>query len=264
MHVSLVTPAIVLRSWPFGESDKIVSFLTEGHGKLTGIAKGAKRSKKRFVNSFEPFSFVNLNFQDRSQTSLAFILGCELQKSYKNLIASLEKIAFASYCVEITDGLIGEREENRLVFDHLKRSLSYLESEETSVTFLIGFELKLLRLAGYQPFLDSCRRCGRVGRRMNEPVQMAPARWYFSLRDGGILCVDCSKFRKEVVPISGETLELMISLQQEPNLTYENINSSATVLKQIRSTIVQFIRFQLNKEIKSASFLNQFVPDLAV
>ena len=104
-----------------GESDKIVSFLTESHGKLTGIAKGAKRSKKRFVNSLEPFSFVSLNFQDRSQNSLAFILSCELQKSYKNLIASLEKITFASYYVEITEGLIGEREENRLVFDHLNK-----------------------------------------------------------------------------------------------------------------------------------------------
>lgn len=258
MHVSHVTPAIVLRSWPLGESDKIVSFLTEGHGKLTGIAKGAKRSKKRFVNSLEPFSFVHLNFQDRSQTSLAFILGCELQKSYKNLIASLEKIAFASYCVEITDGLIGEREENRLVFEHLKRSLAYLESEETSVTFLIGFELKLLSLAGYQPFLDSCRRCGMYRSRLYEPVQMAQARWYFSFRDGGILCAGCSSFRKEIMPMSGETLDLMINLQQEPNLTFGNLKPSATVLKQIRSAIVRFIQFQLDREIKSVSFLNQF------
>ena len=69
-----VTPAIVLRTWPFGESDKIVSFLTESHGKLTGIAKGAKRSRKRFVNSLEPFSLVNLRFQDRAHSNLAFIV----------------------------------------------------------------------------------------------------------------------------------------------------------------------------------------------
>jgi DNA repair protein RecO (recombination protein O) len=255
MRASHVTSAIVLRSWPFGESDKIVSFLTEGHGKLTGIAKGAKRSKKRFVNSLEPFSFVKLNFQDRSRTSLAFILGCELQKSYKNLIASLEKIAFASYCVEITEGLIGEREENRLVFDHLKRSLNRLESEETSATFLVGFELKLLSLAGYQPFLDSCRRCGMHPSCLPQPVQ---THWYFSVRDGAILCAGCSKLRKEIVPISGATLDLMVNLQQEPNLAFENPKPSATVIKQIRSATVRFIQFQLNREIKSASFLNQF------
>lgn len=255
MQTGHVTSAIVLRSWPFGESDKIVSFLTEGHGKLTGIAKGAKRSKKRFVNSLEPFSFVSLSFQDRSKTSLAFILSCELQKSYKNLIASLEKIAFASYCVEITEGLIGEREENRLVFDHLKRSLNRLESEEASVTFLIDFELKLLSLTGYQPFLDSCRRCGMHPSLSYAPVQ---THWYFSLRDGAILCAGCSKLRKELVPLSGATLDLMTNLQQEPNSTFEDLTPSPTVLKQIRSATVRFIQFQLNREIKSASFLNQF------
>jgi DNA repair protein RecO (recombination protein O) len=255
MQTSHVTSAIVLRSWPFGESDKIVSFLTEGHGKLTGIAKGAKRSKKRFVNSLEPFSFVNLSFQDRSRTSLAFILSCELQKSYKNLIASLEKIAFASYYVEITEGLLGEREANRLVFDHLKGGLNRLEIEEASVSFLIGFELKLLSLTGYQPFLDSCRRCGVPPSLSYDPVQ---THWYFSLRDGAILCAGCSKLRKEVVPLSGATLNLMTNLQQELNVPWENLEPSPTVLKQIRSATVRFIQFQLNREIKSASFLKQF------
>ena len=255
MRTSHVTSAIVLRSWPFGESDKIVSFLTEGHGKLTGIAKGAKRSKKRFVNSLEPFSFVSLNFQDRSKTSLSFILGCELQKSYKNLIASLEKIAFASYYVEITEGLTAEREENRLVFDLLKRSLNRLESEGISVTFLIEFELKLLRLTGYQPFLESCRRCGMHPSLSHAALQ---THWFFSLRDGAILCARCSKLRKELVPISGATLDFMANLQQESNPSFDDPKPSQTILKQIRSATVRFIQFQLNREIKSASFLNQF------
>jgi len=255
MRVSHATPAIVLRSWPFGESDRIVSFLTESHGKLTGIAKGAKRSKKRFVNSLEPFSFVNLRFQDGVHSSLAFILGCELQKSYKNLIASLDKIAVAFYCVEITEGLIAEREENRLVFKHLKQSLSYLENQETSLTFLIGFELKLLRLAGYQPFLDSCRRCGVNRPRLPDPIPTSRMRWHFSLRDGGILCESCSGLRKEILPMSGEALDLMMDLQQEQNL--QSTNLMLPVLKQMRAVVLRFIQFQMDKEIKSASFLYQ-------
>ena len=155
-----VTPAIVLRTWPFGESDKIVSFLTESHGKLTGIAKGAKRSRKRFVNSLEPFSLVNLRFQDRTHSNLVFILAADLAFGFKDLLSSLEKISFASYLVEITDGLIGEREENYLVFRHLRDGLAQLE-RSISLTFLTSFELKLLKLTGYQPLLDSCRRCSK-------------------------------------------------------------------------------------------------------
>ena len=58
MRSSQTTHAIVLRARPYGESDKIVSFLTEDFGKLSGIAKGALRSRRRFVNSLEPFSLV--------------------------------------------------------------------------------------------------------------------------------------------------------------------------------------------------------------
>src|ERR671923_3096688 len=97
MRANHVTPAIVLRSRPFGESDKIVSFLSENYGKLTGIAKGAMRSRKRFVNSLEPFSLVNLRFQDRPHSNLAFILASDLSLGFKHLATSLEKISYASY-----------------------------------------------------------------------------------------------------------------------------------------------------------------------
>jgi hypothetical protein len=106
MRSSQTTPAIVLRARPYGESDKIVSFLTEDFGKLTGIAKGALRSRRRFVNSLEPFSLVNLRFQDRAHGNLAFLIGADLLFGLRQLASSLERISYAAYLVEITDGLI--------------------------------------------------------------------------------------------------------------------------------------------------------------
>ena len=247
-----VTPAIVLRTWPFGESDKIVSFLTESHGKLTGIAKGAKRSRKRFVNSLEPFSLVNLRFQDRAHSNLAFIVASDLAVGFKHLLTSLEKISFASYLVEITDGLIGERDENYLVFRHLKDGLTHLDERSTSLTFLTSFELKLLKLAGYQPLLDSCRRCGR------ERWDQCPTRWHFSPRDGGILCESCSRLRKEIFSLSAATLEILTNLQEEKNMSASDVSLSTGVLKEIRSVVVRFIEFHMEREIKSAVFLRQF------
>src|SRR5262245_38287949 len=249
-----VTPAIVLRTWPFGESDKIVSFLTENHGKLTGIAKGAKRSRKRFVNSLEPFSLVNLRFHDRARSNLAFIVAADLTFGFKRLLTSLEKISLASYLVEITDGLIGEREENRLVFLHLKDGLTHLEEQSTTLTFLTYFELKLLKLAGYQPLLEGCRRCGRERR------DRCATRWHFSPRDGGILCESCSGLRKEIFSLSAATLEILTNLQreQEQNVPVSDVALPTGVVKEIRSVVVRFIEFHMEREIKSAPFLNQF------
>jgi DNA repair protein RecO (recombination protein O) len=251
MPLSHVTPAIVLRTWPFGESDKIVSFLTESHGKLTGIAKGAKRSRKRFVNSLEPFSLVNLRFQDRVHSNLAFVLAADLALGFKDLLSSLEKISFASYLVEITDGLIGEREENRLVFQHLKDGLTQIDERSTSLTFLISFELKLLKLTGYQPLLDSCRRCGKA------PVYRCETRWHFSPRDGGILCESCSRLRKEIFSLSAVTLEILTRLQQEKSMSTSYVSPPTKVLKEIRSIVVRFIEFHMEREVKSATFLRQ-------
>src|SRR5919109_3162724 len=251
MRQSHVTPAIVLRSWPFGESDKIVCFLTENHGKVKGIAKGAQRSRRRFVNSLEPFSLVNLRFQDRPQRDLVFIIASDLARSYKQLASSLEKISFASYMVEITDGLIGEREETLLVFRHLRDGLSYLVENGASLRFLTAFELKLLRLTGFQPWLENCKRCGK-----NRAVTGAE-RWYLSPKDGGIFCRFCSQSTRESLSITAKTLEILTDLQAE-NVMSPCVLLPSSVVKELRSAMQRFVQFHIDREIKSAAFVNDF------
>jgi DNA repair protein RecO (recombination protein O) len=250
MRPNYVTPAIVLRNRPFGESDKIVSFLTENFGKLTGIAKGALRSRKRFVNSLEPFALVNLSFQDPPHSNLAFIVAADLVSSFR-LLTSLERIFHACYLVEITDGLIGEREENRAVFQHLRAGLIYLEENKTSLRFLTAFELKLLRLVGYQPFLDNCKRC-------HKERQGGPALWHFSPIDGGILCESCARQRKEVLPLGAAAVDVLTALQAEHNDLPSYISLPQSVIREIRAVVLRFIQFHMDREIQSASFLAPF------
>src|SRR5689334_18160524 len=78
VHQEVATPALVLRTRPYGESDRIVTLLTEQHGKVTGIAKGAKNSRRRFAGTLEPFVRIVAVFQHRSTSDLVFLLRCEL------------------------------------------------------------------------------------------------------------------------------------------------------------------------------------------
>ena len=250
--MSYATPAIVLRTRPYGDSDRIVSFLTEHHGKITGIAKGAKRSRHRFVNSLEPLSLVQLRFQDRPHGNLVFILASDLLIGFQNLVSSLEKIAFASYLIEITDALIGEREENHLVFDHLKNGLNFLENHPSSFIFLTAFELKLLSLTGYQPALDRCRGCGKAQN------AVALLRWHFSPRNGSIFCQTCSRSQADILPISAGALKTLADLQQQDSVFTLTSAPSWPAVKEMRFIIGRFIRFHVEREIKSVSFLDQF------
>jgi DNA repair protein RecO (recombination protein O) len=252
MRVSLVSAAIVLRARPFGESDKIISFFTQDYGKLTGIAKGAMRSRKRFANSLEPFSLINLSFQDRSHSNLAFVLSAELLHSPWTLMNHLDRIAHASYLVEITDGLIGEHEANAAIFQHLKDGLSHLEVKGPSLRFLTFFELKLLRLAGYQPVLDTCKKC------RESCLDGAQSRWHFSPVDGGVLCEGCSRSCREVLPLGKTAVEILTALQAESDSLPAGLSLPASVVAEIRSVILRFIQFQMDREIKSAPFLHQF------
>lgn len=252
MRSSQTTPAIVLRARPYGESDKIVSFLTEDFGKLTGIAKGALRSRRRFVNSLEPFSLVTLSFQDRAHGNLAFLIGADLLFGLRQLASSLERISYAAYLVEITDGLISEREENLAVFQHLREGLQYLDEIGSSLRFLTYYELKLLHLAGYRPALDVCQRCGQAR------SQAGLGQWHFSPADGGVLCDSCSRQRREVLPLGHLAANMLSTLQTDSHNLGNRVLLPASVIREMRSVLLCFIQYQMDREIKSAAFLNQF------
>ena len=249
MRSSFATPAIVLRSRPFGESDKIVSLLTKDFGKISGIAKGAMRSRKRFVNSLEPLALVNLRFQDRPNSSLAFILTADLTLGYRQLVNSLEAISQAAYLVEITDGLLGEREESQAVYEHLSDSLRQLETHGASLRSLTSFELKLLRLVGYQPGLDQCRRCPK------ESSAGGARCWFFSPVDGGILCDSCADSRRETHPLSAKALTVLTALQSESNSLPSRYSLPLSVITEMRAVMLRFVQFHMAREIKSAAFL---------
>lgn len=252
MLPSQSTPAIVLRSRPYGESDKIVSFITENFGKLTGIAKGAMRSRRRFANSLEPFSLVNLRFHERPHSNLVFIAGADLMVGFRRLSDSLETISYASYFVEITEGLIAEREESSAVYRHLYDALCRLEKSGASLRFLTAFELKLLNLAGYRPVLDGCKICHHICADEGEE------QWYFSPADGSLLCHSCSRSRRDILPLGNAAVEVLRALQEEAPILADNLLLPTSVIKEIRAVAQRFIQYHMVRELKSAQFLYQF------
>lgn len=252
--------AIVLRSWPYGESDKIVSFLTRDFGKIKGIAKGAKRSRRRALNVLEPFTLVSLRFRSRPKSALVFVDGCDWTHAFRPITKDLAKIAHASYLVEIADEFAREGDENRALFDHLQRGLRFLEENDVSPIFLTAFELTLLRLCGYEPMLGGCRRCGArppvpgtASTAAGQPPEVLY--WGFSHREGGILCRECSRNRKDVLPLSLAALRVLTYFQQRGWAQGAPLEFPARAVKETRELLPLFIQFQINKRLKSVAFL---------
>jgi DNA repair protein RecO (recombination protein O) len=250
MRLSYTSPAIILRCRPFGESDKIVSLLTKDFGKISGIAKGAMRSRRRFVNSLEPLALVNVRFQDRPHSGLVFILTADLTLGYRQLVKNLDSISHAAYMAEITDGLLGEREENAAVYQHLSDNLRHLDLYGASLRALTAYELKLLRLVGYQPVLDKCRRCSK------EPCNTFAQAWFFSSMDGGVLCDSCAVISRDILPLSSKAREVLVALQSENDSLPSPCILPQSVVSEIRAVILRFMKYHMAREIKSALFLD--------
>ena len=252
MRVSHTTGAVVLRTRPYGESDKIVSLLTESHGKITGIAKGAKRSRKRFANSLEPCSLVNLRFQESSHGGLSFLLSAELVIGSAHYLKDLESYSHAAYLVEISDALIAEHEENRALYQHLKTGLKRISCHGASLRHLTWFELKLLSLAGFQPALENCKNCG-VG-----CSGEASTSWYFRLNDGSILCSRCQGATRDVLPLSESGITLLQQLQVDNEFVPTTLLLRGIIVREIRALLHQFLQYHAERQIKSAPYIYQF------
>ncbi len=200
-----VTCSLVLRCRDYSESDKIVVFLTRDFGKISAIAKGAKRSKRRFVNVLEPFAHVRLLFRQPRNSSLGFVVACDAIELFKNLARDFRCYAYGSYVIELVDRVTTGREISRETYHLVRDALALVDRGKAASGLLRAFEVQLLRQTGYLPPLDSCCRCRR------RLAGGAPV--YFVAAKGGLTCRDCQP-RGGGLIVSEATLKLLLELEQ--------------------------------------------------
>ncbi len=199
--------AIVLRWRPYAESDKIATFLTEDFGKLTGIAKGAKNSRRRFANSLEPLARVRVYFNRRPQATLAFLESCEML-SLPESFADPTRLAYGSYLIELADQMTVEDQPVRDLYALLEEATVELACEPATSSFLRGFELQLLARAGYEPQLERCTRCQR------EFPEAGPV--FLSFVHGTFWCPDCRVHEEALVEVTQGLLPRLAALKALP------------------------------------------------
>lgn len=207
MPSEFATPAFVLHTRAYGESDRIVTLLTEQHGKITGIAKGAKNSRRRFGGTLEPFIHIRVVFQSRSSSDLVFLLRCELLQSHRTFTQDLDRYGAGSYVLELTDRMVLGRESGRDVYRLLHDAIRLLDAGAPPSSLLRAFDLHLLRMSGYAPAFDRCRSCAEA---------VGSATSYLSVERGGLLCRGCVRPGEVVRPVGAATARLLALLAAGP------------------------------------------------
>jgi len=243
------TEAIVLRLLDYGESDRIVTFYTAGFGKLRGIAKGARRSRKRFANALEPFSCSHILFSSQGPDRLALIEGSDVICHFPAIRADLEKTLSASYLIELTDRFTLEDKKNEALFSLLHAFLTMIETGPAAEAICRFFEIRLLMLSGYDPVLDRCLIC-------RTPVH-GQAAYRFDAADGGLTCTACRPENPDGLPVSLGTIRSLLLGREMETQRLGRLALSEACADESRRLLALFIRHILGRDLKSLHVLNE-------
>lgn len=182
---------LVLRTIRLGESDRIVTFMTEHHGKVRAVAKGVRKTRSRFGARLEPLGHAALLlYQGRE---LDVVTQAESIEHFRSIREDLDAVAAAATMLEAVDQVAQERHSNPRLYQMLVGALRALGATRSPLV-APAFFLKLLALEGFEPVLDACASCGAGG----ELVA-------FDLEEGGALCRRC----RRGAALGPDALELM-------------------------------------------------------
>ena len=248
------TNAIVIRSLNYGESDKIITFFTTDFGKLKGIAKGARRSRKRFQNALGLFSHLRLIFFDKEGMGLVRAEGCDILHSFPKIKEDLKKILYGNYYLELVNEMTGEREGNREAFELLLSFLLNLEEMAPQEEQLRLFEIRMLSLFGYRPNMRRCGLCKKDWEDLKETPTV-----FFSLERGTMVCERCSKASNNLIPLSLGTARLIEKISHLELSQIQRLRFTLQALSESRELLPKFISYQLGKELKSLKTLGDIL-----
>jgi DNA repair protein RecO (recombination protein O) len=152
-----VSETYVLRTYPFRESDLIVSFFTRDQGKLRGVARRARKPKSSYGSGLERLSLVNLSYSQKETRELVNLNSCDLLQSQFDLLTDFDASVALDYIAEVCDHLLPPHEPNERFFRLLTAILDYMHERAPGAIWaaITYFSLWATRLSGFLPDLGS-------------------------------------------------------------------------------------------------------------
>ena len=236
--------AIILRSYPLGEADRLVSFLSRSTGRLRGVARGARRPKSRFGSTLEPLSHVRMWFYERETRELVRISQCELIESFLNAQRDYTAGVALGLVSEVTEAVLPEREAADAAFRLVLLTARAIGRQGTVALPLAYFNLWTVRLGGWLPPLDRCASCGReLGGEAASGSPLHP----------GLACTNCR--RPGMRTITGPGLVLARRMLAEKLERLAEQDWPAAPLDELNRYLLDLIEHQIERKLTTRRLL---------
>lgn len=229
---------VVLRTWRFGEADRIVVLLTAEHGKVRAVAKGVRKTRSKFGGRLEPTNHITVQLH-RGRGELDVVTQVETIDQFEGLRLDAERFVEASTLLEVVDWVAPDRDPDERRYRMLLGALRTLD-ERPAALVVPAFLLKLLAHEGFAPQLDTCVSCGSEG----PLVALDPGQ-------GGVLCSGCRRGRA----ISSSALAVMRAVLGG-GLSDALAVSDSGVCAEIDGAITAAVEYHLERQIRSRRVLD--------
>jgi DNA repair protein RecO (recombination protein O) len=249
---SFSTPAILLRRIEYGDYDYIITFFTLNQGKVSVIAKAAKKSTKRFSGILELFSVLDIVYGSARGKGLPLLKEAALKQPYAKIRADIKKTAYASYWAELIDAWMEKNEKQSNLYYLFRYVLDELDLGRTAETVLsIVFQMRFMTISGHSPNLIQCGICKKQLEEINH------ANIIFDLSRGGLVCKNCSQNISKRISLSKGTIKQLLWIDQGDLTKAKRIRFTPQALNEGLEFLEAFVPFHLGKEPRSLKFLRQ-------
>ena len=183
------TRALLLRRVSYAESDLVITFLTEELGRVSALARGARRSQRRFGGCLEPIHTLRIRFDERTGSELVLLREAKIERPRSGAIESLSRLQAAGRALNWVRRSAPARTPEPELWLALEALLDRVaESEQHEpLTNLAEFGLQLLTALGWGLDFERCVRCGKQCGR-GQAAMLDPTR-------GGLVCTACGGAR---------------------------------------------------------------------
>lgn len=240
------TDAVVLKKTKLNDSDVILTLFTRKVGKTSVIVSGGRNPKSKLSSAAHPFVFGEYVFSYGGKWNK--LTSVELKDSFYSIREDLERLAYASYILELTNVALMEGVPNDRLFVNLVETLNIIAKGDCALDLIkVAYELKLMDSLGYRPELVHCVSCGTT----------ELAGFNFSVIDGGMLCEHCSAQLSRGMKIGKTIPKLMHYLIVKDMRIINRTQVNVSYIKKLDIIISKYILFHLEKKrFKSLEFLN--------
>lgn len=263
MAPSINDDAIVLRTADFSETSMVVTFFTRENGKISCLAKGARRLKNPFDTALDAMNVCKILYYPKNGDVLQLVTEAKLTDRFR--VDSTVAVYAGFHVVQLLNYFTENFDPQNELFDLTKNVLNDIVSldslckaasldnpPEKLSRCLLHFELRLLELVGLAPSLYECVGCSKKAE-----VRSGSKRIAFGMMDGGILCSNCRPGKRNVVSLSPEALGALQLLASPDERFWRRLQLSQKTLGEIRGVWNQYLAHQMERPVPILKWLKR-------